>query len=577
MRKLFCVYMPCIALVSFVLIFTSGEISTLSAQNARKATIPKPVNSSTKITLQGIDSIAKKLEQELNPGNWVTRGEFTFFSKEDCIELLKNPTVGNCQGNNPSSPYGMYYFPPAKGEYIDNGRMGKTWADFDCHCENSVRVITDENKNTTLYRAWRLRQDEAMVFIGLTPPKCKYFSFRSYIGRRDVKKCGKIGKVLTKLKDLKSKEDIDRFTVFASLGDSINNFRILTTGSDENPEVNNQFEQLTVLITTANKTMAANLKSQIEAILVQNRIKPDIINIDGLSTKIPLYMGHDRDSDEFIMFLRSAFFDSQDAKEAFLSSPTAVILRILPNEELVADAFDVPVLLNKKSSYTEKPLKDNLDKLVKAVSKEFKTKKFRNAAAEEFKRIQIKTRKLKNFKFEGLDCLKYSIPCLGDNRDAEYFISEQYDIPESKKGSIMVVGINHSIAGPFVYSSLTLQNQQKLLGVFSVKDTQLKGSVQYYFKDKELPIPKEDQDKFYVAMFSRSCEEANPFCFEIPMPDIDAGKLGIDPDDKFLFAERVYVNKETFVGPEGDDLVTPYTIDLREKDKEDKEDKEDKK
>jgi hypothetical protein len=93
-------------------------------------------------------------------GYLVQTGQVRFFQPEDCLALK------NCYGNNPSSPYGMYCLPPAPGDTVARH------ADLPCSRESNLRW------------AWRLRPDEALVFLGNTPPTARYFSFRTYLFSR---------------------------------------------------------------------------------------------------------------------------------------------------------------------------------------------------------------------------------------------------------------------------------------------------------------------------------------------------------------------------------------------------------
>jgi len=90
-----------------------------------------------------------------NKGYLVDKGEFQFWSPEDCEEEggLK------CFGNNPDSPYGLYSF----------------YNDFEGEYTNDLNLDLER----------RLRIDEAVVFFGLTPPLAKYFGFTHYLGRRE--------------------------------------------------------------------------------------------------------------------------------------------------------------------------------------------------------------------------------------------------------------------------------------------------------------------------------------------------------------------------------------------------------
>ncbi len=107
--------------------------------------------------------------------------------------------AGDCLHMNPDSEYGTYALPPGPGEYTGD------------------RLVDEDGTILT----WRLRQDEAVLYIGPKPPGSTYVSFRSYI--HDIAVPG------------------GRRVTFTSLGDSLNH---LVWG--ENPD------GTLIVVTTAN-------------------------------------------------------------------------------------------------------------------------------------------------------------------------------------------------------------------------------------------------------------------------------------------------------------------------------------
>jgi len=83
------------------------------------------------------------------------------------VDLIKMYSVGflpTAGGNNPSTKYLGYFVPPAPGHVVDPALAEYSKA-------------LGLSGNTTNY--WNLRPDEAVVFVGRTPPECRYFSFDS--------------------------------------------------------------------------------------------------------------------------------------------------------------------------------------------------------------------------------------------------------------------------------------------------------------------------------------------------------------------------------------------------------------
>ena len=102
--------------------------------------------------------------------------------------------VPGCFGNNPSTPYLVDKLPPYPG-LVYGGRV-------------TDAPINPANKG--LWLDYFMEPDEAVVYVGPTPPEAKYFSHRSYISNRWIP------------------EKNTYVQIFASLGDQINNFRINT-------------------------------------------------------------------------------------------------------------------------------------------------------------------------------------------------------------------------------------------------------------------------------------------------------------------------------------------------------------
>jgi hypothetical protein len=184
-------------------------------------------------------------------GYTVQAGQLRFFQIEDCLAM---PT---CAGNNPSSPYGMYCLPPAPGDTVARH------AEPPCPTDGDLRWV------------WRLREDEALVFVGKTPPKAAYYSFRSYLFSRPGW--------------------FRRRELFASLGDALNLQVIATTGTP-NGVVGNPFAQETVVISTADRRLDAVLRE----LLPGSGAPGAIINTDVIPPELAR-MGLVKKSDDFAM------------------------------------------------------------------------------------------------------------------------------------------------------------------------------------------------------------------------------------------------------------------------------------
>lgn len=110
----------------------------------------------------------------------------------DAIGLYNAGITPSCYAINPSAPYMAFKVPKAPGQTTNN--------------TISDAPLQPENKG--LWLDYHLRPDEAMVYIGITPPECDYFSYCGYIAMRYFADAG------------------TDHRVYASLGDALNEARL---------------------------------------------------------------------------------------------------------------------------------------------------------------------------------------------------------------------------------------------------------------------------------------------------------------------------------------------------------------
>ncbi len=445
-----------------------------------------------------LNKLASEFKQSL-PDYWVGEGSVEFFLPEDCIEIIEK--VGNCQGNNPASPYGIVKVPFATGEFQ-----------------------TSFESNTFVYR---MRPDEAIVLIGFTPPKAEYFSFRSYLLYRDFQNLNQ-----------RNIDSIGRFLIFASLGDSLNH-KLIKTGGGDDP-----FSQPMILISTASRQMDGRLRLKLEKLLNRFDLPTDIINTDVIPEQLPLHLGYEGDKDSFSLYMRVAFFDDEQAGREYIDNSGLIALRIVPNGEAVSDPLPIPELRNRVSGVDENPLLPDLDKLVSMVKGKFETESGKSSVYN-----------LHEMNFEGYDCIENSNPCLGGNRDAISNISIPILLPD-ENSFLMIAGINHAKTAPLTYTTMSVMNAKKIFGIEAIHNTKLEGSVGFYMPEFVPSVAK--QDELYIYKIARNCEEGNPYCLEI-----QEGELGIGKGETIMFIERNYLNCDTIVGPGPGEAIPPKLITFR--------------
>ena len=110
-----------------------------------------------------VDAFKQALEQD---GFTVQQGGLGFF---DFIKLYDMEIAPSAYGNNPATQYLVYLVPPASGHEI-TGKISEI-----------IKALGVTAKVTPF---WSLRPDEAVVFVGRTPPECRYFSFDQFLMER---------------------------------------------------------------------------------------------------------------------------------------------------------------------------------------------------------------------------------------------------------------------------------------------------------------------------------------------------------------------------------------------------------
>jgi hypothetical protein len=165
----------------------------------------------------------------------------------------------------------VYCLPPAPGEHVDPAAKPPCPADASVHC------------------AWRLREDEALVFIEQTPPLARYFGFRNYVFSR--------------------KGWLGRRELFASLEDSLN-LRVISTTGTPKGAAGYPFDRETVVISTADRRLDALLRQW----LASSGAPEAIVNTDVIPRHLTR-VGMTKESDEFTILMRVAQFADAAAGE----------------------------------------------------------------------------------------------------------------------------------------------------------------------------------------------------------------------------------------------------------------------
>jgi len=461
------------------------------------------------------EAFRQALEQD---GFTVQEGELGFF---DLIKLYDEGVLPSAYGNNPTTKYVTYFVPPAPG-YKVNERFSE------------ISRALGKSGNTTPF--WDLRPDEAVVFVGRTPPECRYFSYDHYLLSRTYGN--------------------ETRWIFANLGDTVNNMVINTEGT-QNGSSGNPFNQTTIVVATADK----GIDQRIRAAALSAGYPNGIFNTQVFPTSM-LNMGLENDSDTFMMLIRPALVTDKQTGDNYVNNTPATVFRITPNNTTELDPYDYPELRVRGTGKTEFDLMDDLEELRIAI-----LNKYNESNVTELPTSQTVP--------VGSDGIQRGIDVIGPDNDCCYLwaanqtvssptppffnTSEYYPFlrdPGITLGNntsefIIVYGVNHVATGKATYSNFGIYGADVWNGVNAITDEDFSGSAEEYLPDN--PNAK----YLYVYKLARNCSEGDQYCYEVPY---GVGGYGVELDQPISVAWRIYLENTTKTGPAYSEIVYDRAI-----------------
>jgi len=416
------------------------------------------------------------------------------------IEMYEAGIVPSCYGNNPSSPYMVYKLPAAPNQTISN----------------HVTDATINPNNTGLWLDYYLRPDEAVVFIGPTPPEVDYFSYRSYIMLRWFPEVSQLRRV------------------FASLGDTTNQRTIWTSGTP-NGAAGDPFEKATIIITTADRDIDTRVRSALSA----GHYSSSIVNNDTIPSSL-VTTGISAGADTFGFIHRIAFFHNQTAGIEYMNCNPGRVFRVTPNGSAPPlNPYPVPPLRVRGTGDTfELNLLPDLIKL-------------RNAIIARYSAANSHELVTSIWLLEGYDAIQRDFDALGENRDTVYLWSNpNYTLSNDPAEFAIVYGVNHAATGKVIYSSFAVYGTDILNGIGAVSNYDYDGTADEF-------LPGNPNARYlYVYKVARQCG-GDPHCMEVPY---NIGAHGINLNVPINFAFRAYIERSTNVGPYWSEILYDKVI-----------------
>jgi len=466
------------------------------------------------VDIGDVDAFKQALEKD---GFTVQQGGTGFF---DLIKLLDTGVLPSAYGNNPSTKYLTYFVPPAPGHQVD---------------EMASKIAKTLGITMKLGPYWNLGPDEAVIFVGRTPPECRYFSYD--------------------LQLLSRAYGNETRWIFGNLADTIN-IAVINTEGTTNGLPGNPFNQTTVIVNTADR----GIDQRIRAAALSAGYSGAIINTQELPSSI-LNMGVENTSDTFMMLIRPAVVADKQTEDNYINNTPAVIFRITPNESTELDPYDYPELRVRGTGTTEFDLMDDLEELRIAI-----LDKYTDLNATECPTSQTVP--------VGTDGIQRGIDVLGPNNDCCYLWAHNqtvssptppfFDITkfypflrdpfitlgDDPNEFFIIYGVNHVATGKATYQNFGIYGADVWNGIKAITDADFSGSAEEYLPDN--PNAK----YLYVYKIARNCD-GEPYCFEVPT---GPGAYGIGLDQPISVCWRIYLEPATKTGPSYSEIVYDRAI-----------------
>jgi hypothetical protein len=405
------------------------------------------------------------------------------------------------------------------GRYCDGGLPNALYANYGAPYAAGVVPPSpreDGGGNNGGLPVFRLAPDEAVVLVGLTPPREKYFSYQIYLATREFSENG------------------PRPLLLNSLGDTVNIQTINTIGPDP-------FERPVVLIFTPDRETDARVR----AALRRAGYPASIINTIVVPSAT-LNLGLEDEDDTFLIANRNAIFEDPDAEDAYVDHPTFKVLRVTPKTEAVPYPFPTPPLRVRGTGQTEIDLTPTLAQLHEAILDEHS-----GYTATEYLTAVIAN--------EGFDYTQRHQLTLGDTRDALYLGAGNIpefglhdDLTLANDEFLIAYGLNHVATGKATYTNVNAYTPVGALALGSVYPEDLEGSAALY------PTAADPAGELtYVLKIARHCGD-EPFCLPLEAPTC-AG-FDVEDDTQLGVAFRLYLEPATSVGAAFPEIVYDQII-----------------
>ena len=432
-------------------------------------------------------SEAGELARNLSGAFEARQGEITL---TNAIDVFDAGYTTDCNGNNAGFPYFVIQAPPS-------GR-------------------TDQYQQAPI--AFQLDQDEAIVAVGYTPPEVKYYSYRSYLVNRYYQ------------------DTNTRDKIYASLGDTINNYNLAESWGDE------VYQHPFMIVSTGNQQVYEQIRDRaVKSGIPEENIFLDIIPADLFN------FGLDSSADAFNFLHRASVFANKDEEEAYRNNPTMEIMRVTPRTVQDKATLEQAALQTRGTGVSEQEQDPRLSATLEQLYRAILTK---HASGKSATRLDTSV-----WLEEGNQAIADGTNVLGETRDTLYTWTDTFQFNEDDL--IVVFGVNHQKTGKSVYSNVSCYGAEYSNGFGGITNFMYQGSAREYLPD----IDPELADMFYVWKFARS--DPGDGTTYVVNQDVNHDYTGIDYGDEVFMAYRSYIDLPTTVGTILGEIVRDQAVLIR--------------
>ncbi|MFZ4792315.1 MAG: hypothetical protein ACOYMW_15735 [Candidatus Competibacteraceae bacterium] len=401
------------------------------------------------------------------------------------------------------------------GGYVEDANGNNAGANY------MVTLVPPSTRNPNLNVApvvLQMDQDEALVWVGYTPPSARYFSYQPYLMNRYL---GDVTPPTIK-------------KLFARLGDSINNYNLPLPGEDP-------FSQFYVLIIAANQDTYHKVAQVVQNVGIATHRIMTLAIPNQTDPNEPVNFGLTLTADSFNFLHRLSVGDSDSAQADYVNAPTIELLRVTPKTPLAVNPITRSPSQPRRTRVREQQLADVPDHLAR----------LRKAIIDRFSREYryVKLLQTSTWMYPGGDvAIAEREDVLGETNDTLYLKSQDFVL--NPDDLIVVFGVNHDQTGKSVYSNVSCYGMAEngVGGILSTPTTVSAPSRQSYFGTAAAYLPDLDADqanRLYVYKFARQAHDNTTYA----IPDNADGRFyGHNDGDTVFMGFRIYVDVLTTVG-----------------------------